>query len=102
VAVRICLERKFLLGLTATPERTDGPDLLRLCGDNLVYRADMAVRGVPEGGGGDYLRPFQYPGRRRWCIRARTRSSSPEFREKDAEGEPTQEEPPDELAHLHP
>ena len=29
-------EPKFLLGLTATPERTDGGDLLSLCGDNLV------------------------------------------------------------------
>lgn len=34
----------FLLGLTATPERTDGGDLLALCGENLVYRCDL-----PEG-----------------------------------------------------
>jgi superfamily II DNA or RNA helicase/HKD family nuclease/diadenosine tetraphosphate (Ap4A) HIT family hydrolase len=33
---------RFLLGLTATPERTDGADLLALCGENLVYRADIA------------------------------------------------------------
>jgi hypothetical protein len=41
-------EPRFLLGLTATPERTDGADLLTLCGDNLVYRADMAegIRGA--------------------------------------------------------
>ncbi len=32
---------KFLLGLTATPERTDGADLLALCEDNLVYRCDL-------------------------------------------------------------
>jgi HKD family nuclease/diadenosine tetraphosphate (Ap4A) HIT family hydrolase len=29
---------EFLLGLTATPERTDGGDLLALCQQNLVYR----------------------------------------------------------------
>lgn len=29
---------KFLLALTATPERTDGGDLLALCEENLVYR----------------------------------------------------------------
>ena len=32
---------QFLLGLTATPERTDGGDLLALCGENLVYRCDF-------------------------------------------------------------
>lgn len=32
---------KFLLGLTATPERTDGGDLLGLCQENLVYRCDV-------------------------------------------------------------
>ena len=32
---------KFLLGLTATPERTDGGDLLALCQENLVYRCDF-------------------------------------------------------------
>lgn len=32
---------KFLLGLTATPERTDGGDLLALCDENLVYRCDV-------------------------------------------------------------
>lgn len=31
-------QARFLLGLTATPERTDGGDLLALCGENLVYR----------------------------------------------------------------
>jgi len=34
-------EPGFLLGLTATPERTDGGDLLSLCGENLVYRCDV-------------------------------------------------------------
>ncbi|HBN75938.1 MAG TPA: DUF3427 domain-containing protein, partial [Planctomycetaceae bacterium] len=29
---------RFLLGLTATPERMDGGDLLALCQENLVYR----------------------------------------------------------------
>ena len=32
---------RFLLGLTATPERADGGDLLALCGENLVYRCDV-------------------------------------------------------------
>jgi superfamily II DNA or RNA helicase len=36
---------KFLLGLTATPERTDGGDLLALCQENLVYRCDL-VEGI--------------------------------------------------------
>jgi len=35
----------FLLGLTATPERTDQADLLALCGDNLVYECGL-VEGV--------------------------------------------------------
>jgi superfamily II DNA or RNA helicase len=50
-------EPRFLLGLTATPERTDGADLLTLCGDNLVYRADMA-EGIKRG----LLCPFDYYG----------------------------------------
>ncbi len=33
---------KFLLGLTATPERTDGGDLLGLCQENLVFEAGLA------------------------------------------------------------
>src|SRR5208337_1478709 len=32
---------KFLLGLTATPERMDGGDLLGLCQENLVFRGDV-------------------------------------------------------------
>ncbi len=48
---------KFLLGLTATPERTDGGNLLALCQENLVYRCDLAdgidtaseITGTPAG-----------------------------------------------------
>ena len=50
-------EPKFLLGLTATPERTDGGDLLALCGENLVYRCDM-VAGIQR----RLLSPFAYFG----------------------------------------
>jgi superfamily II DNA or RNA helicase/diadenosine tetraphosphate (Ap4A) HIT family hydrolase len=48
---------KFLLGLTATPERTDGGDLLALCEENLVYRCDL-VEGVRR----DLLCRFHYFG----------------------------------------
>jgi superfamily II DNA or RNA helicase/diadenosine tetraphosphate (Ap4A) HIT family hydrolase/HKD family nuclease len=48
---------KFLLGLTATPERTDGDDLLRLCENNLVYRCDL-VEGIKRAS----LSPFDYFG----------------------------------------
>ncbi|KAA1189113.1 DUF3427 domain-containing protein [Pseudohalioglobus sediminis] len=34
-------EPRFLLGLTATPERTDQSDILALCDDNLVYTKDL-------------------------------------------------------------
>jgi superfamily II DNA or RNA helicase/HKD family nuclease len=51
------LQPKFLLGLTATPERTDGGDLLSLCGGNLVYRCDVA-EGIRRG----LLSPFAYYG----------------------------------------
>lgn len=47
----------FLLGLTATPARTDGADLLALCGDNQVYSCDLA-RGIRRG----LLAPFDYYG----------------------------------------
>ncbi len=49
----------FLLGLTATPERTDGGSLLALCGENLVYRCDLfeGIRRAP-----DRLVPFHYYG----------------------------------------
>jgi superfamily II DNA or RNA helicase len=48
---------RFLLGLTATPERMDGRSLLELCGDNLVYRRDI-VHGVSQ----RLLVPFHYFG----------------------------------------
>jgi superfamily II DNA or RNA helicase/HKD family nuclease len=48
---------KFLLGLTATPERTDGGDLLALCGENLVYRCNLG-----EGISRLLLSPFHYYG----------------------------------------
>lgn len=48
---------RFLLGLTATPERTDGADLLALCGNNVVFRCDLA-EGVRQG----LLSPFAYFG----------------------------------------
>jgi superfamily II DNA or RNA helicase/HKD family nuclease/diadenosine tetraphosphate (Ap4A) HIT family hydrolase len=48
---------KFLLGLTATPERTDGGDLLSLCQENLVYRCDM-FEGIEQ----ELLVPFHYFG----------------------------------------
>lgn len=47
----------FLLGLTATPERTDGGDLLALCGHNLVFRCDLG-----EGVKARLLSPFRYFG----------------------------------------
>ena len=48
---------RFLLGLTATPERTDGGDLLALCQENLVYRCDLS-EGIRRG----LLSPFHYFG----------------------------------------
>ncbi len=50
-------EPKFLLGLTATPERMDGGDLLALCQENLVFDASISI-GVEAG----LLAPFQYWG----------------------------------------
>ena len=50
-------EPQFLLGLTATPERTDGGDLLQLCQENLVYKCDL-VEGIQR----DLLCPFHYFG----------------------------------------
>jgi superfamily II DNA or RNA helicase/HKD family nuclease/diadenosine tetraphosphate (Ap4A) HIT family hydrolase len=50
-------EPTFLLGLTATPERTDGGDLLALCQENLVFRCDF-----PEGIQRGLLAPFKYFG----------------------------------------
>jgi len=46
---------KFLVGLTATPDRSDNADLLALCGDNLVYDCNL-IRGISDG----LLSPFKY------------------------------------------
>ena len=53
------LERPFVLGLTATPDRADEADVVGLFDDNLVYRADLGV-GIAEG----LLAPFAYFGLR--------------------------------------
>jgi len=50
-------EPGFLLGLTATPERTDGGNLLALCGENLVFRSDL-LEGIRR----ELLCPFHYFG----------------------------------------
>ncbi|HUS85309.1 MAG TPA: DEAD/DEAH box helicase family protein, partial [Anaerolineales bacterium] len=47
----------FLLGLTATPDRTDGGDILSLCDENLVFKTDIA-RGINQ----RLLTAFQYFG----------------------------------------
>ena len=47
----------FLLGLTATPDRTDQSDILSLCDDNLVFVADLFT-GIERG----FLAPFSYWG----------------------------------------
>jgi len=48
---------RFLLGLTATPERTDQSDILSLCDDNLVYTRPL-FDGIELG----LLCPFHYFG----------------------------------------
>ncbi len=50
-------EPKFTLGLTATPERMDGGDLLALCQYNRVYRCD-----IPRAIELNLLCPFHYYG----------------------------------------
>jgi superfamily II DNA or RNA helicase len=47
----------FLLGLTATPDRSDGGDLLGLCEENVVYECDL-WSGIDRG----LLAPFHYFG----------------------------------------
>lgn len=47
----------FLLGLTATPGRTDQSDILSLCDDNLVYSCHL-FEGIEAG----LLAPFRYHG----------------------------------------
>ncbi len=48
---------RFLLGLTATPDRTDQSDILSLCDDNLVFSRDI-FDGIQAG----LLSPFRYFG----------------------------------------
>lgn len=48
---------QFLLGLTATPERTDQSDILSLCDDNLVFSYSL-FEGIRSG----LLAPFHYFG----------------------------------------
>ena len=48
---------RFLLGLTATPDRSDQSDILTLCDDNLIFERDLFA-GI-EGG---FLAPFHYFG----------------------------------------
>lgn len=48
---------RFLLGLTATPDRMDGASLLALCADNLVFSCDL-VEGIRR----NELVPFHYWG----------------------------------------
>ena len=48
---------RFLLGLTATPDRTDQSDILSLCDDNLVYTCDLF-----QGINAHLLAPFHYHG----------------------------------------
>lgn len=50
-------EPKFLLGLTATPERMDGKDVLSLCDNNIVY--EIRLRDALEA---KLLAPFHYFG----------------------------------------
>ncbi|MCP3993476.1 MAG: DUF3427 domain-containing protein [bacterium] len=50
-------EPRFLLGLTATPDRMDGASIRDLCHNNLAYRASL-VRGINAG----LLVPFRYYG----------------------------------------
>ena len=56
-AVLAHLEPQFLLGITATPDRTDGADLLALCEDNLVFE-----RGLGAAIDAGALVPFHYAG----------------------------------------
>jgi superfamily II DNA or RNA helicase/SAM-dependent methyltransferase len=48
---------RFLLGMTATPSRTDNADILAFCDDNLVYQQTI-VDGITR----DLLVPFRYFG----------------------------------------
>ncbi len=48
---------RFLLGLTATPERTDQSDILSFCDDNLVFSYNLF-----DGVSSEHLVPFHYHG----------------------------------------
>jgi superfamily II DNA or RNA helicase/diadenosine tetraphosphate (Ap4A) HIT family hydrolase/HKD family nuclease len=48
---------RFMMGLTATPDRADGADLLALCDDNLVHQVGL-IEGITRGA----LVPFRYHG----------------------------------------
>ena len=50
-------EPKFLLGLTATPERTDGKDVFALCDGNVAYEITF-IEAIQRG----WLTPFKYYG----------------------------------------
>src|SRR5699024_3188063 len=50
-------EPKFLLGLTATPERTDGQDVFALCDGNVAYEITF-IEAIQRG----WLSPFTYYG----------------------------------------
>ncbi len=54
---------KFLLGLTATPERTDQADILGLCDNNLVFERNL-TQGIDE----QILVPFYYYGIWDGCV----------------------------------
>ncbi len=47
----------FLLGITATPTRTDGKDIYAICEGNVVYQIDF-IEAVQRG----WLAPFHYYG----------------------------------------
>lgn len=50
-------EPKFLLGLTATPERTDGQDVFAICDGNVAYEITF-IEAIQRG----WLAPFKYYG----------------------------------------
>lgn len=50
-------EPKFLLGLTATPDRADNGDIYKICDYNIAYECDFKV-GINNG----WLVPFEYFG----------------------------------------
>lgn len=57
------LSHRFLLGLTATPERQDGHDVLELCDYNVAYEVRL-VEAINRG----WLMPFHYFGIADECV----------------------------------